>query len=264
MKLAVVTLFPEMFSAIIGYGITSRAVSHRVVEINFYNPRSYTNDNHQTVDDRPYGGGPGMVMTIEPLRQAILAARDWAGVEDKSGHTNRPKVVYMSPQGRMLNQQVINDFADQAQNLVLVAGRYEGIDERLLEVEIDEEWSIGDYVVSGGELPAMVFMDALMRQLPGVLGHDQSAAQDSFAEGLLDCPHYTRPDDYQGRRVPDVLLSGNHEEIRRWRLKQSLQRTMERRPELIAALSSDKEQRELLLEIRAGKEDQSDKRSDKP
>ncbi len=264
MKLAVVTLFPEMFSAMIDYGVTSRAISNRVVEVDFYNPRSYTSDRHQTVDDRPYGGGPGMVMTIEPLRQAISAARDWAEIEDKLSPISGPKVVYMSPQGRVLKQQIVNDFADQAQNLVLVAGRYEGIDERLLAMEIDEEWSIGDYVVSGGELPAMVFMDALIRQLPGVLGHDESAAQDSFAEGLLDCPHYTRPEDYQGQRVPEVLLSGNHEKIRRWRLKQSLQRTLERRPELIAALSTNEEQSELLLEICAGKEDPSDYGSDKP
>lgn len=262
MKLAVVTLFPEMFSAIIDYGVTSRAIGNRVVELNFYNPRSFTSDPHQTVDDRPYGGGPGMVMTIEPLRQAISAAREWAGlesgneagIESESSHISRPKVVYMSPQGRLLNQQIVNDFAGQAQNLVLVAGRYEGIDERLLAMAVDEEWSIGDYVVSGGELPAMVFMDALMRQLPGVLGHHESAAQDSFATGLLDCPHYTRPEDYRGQRVPEVLLSGDHEKIRRWRLKQSLRRTLERRPELIAALSSDEEQSALLSEMRAGKE----------
>ena len=245
MKLGVVTLFPEMFSALTEYGVSGRAISKAVVEVGLYNPRSYTSDKHQSVDDRPYGGGPGMVMTIEPLRKAILAAKSWASADAE--HTAR--VVYMSPQGRVLNQQVINGFARQDQNLVLVAGRYEGLDERLLALEIDEEWSLGDYVVSGGELPAMVLMDALMRQLPGVLGHASSADQDSFARGLLDCPHYTRPEDYEGKKVPAVLLSGNHEDIRRWRLKQALSRTLERRPELLTDLSLDDEQSELLAEI---------------
>ena len=262
MKLAIVTLFPEMFSALTDYGISGRAISQGIVAVGLYNPRTYTSDRHQTVDARPYGGGPGMVMTIEPLRKAILAAKEWteSGKQESSSQSEglsklegsgKAKVVYLSPQGRVLDQSAINNFAEQKRNLVLVAGRYEGIDERLLIQEVDEEWSIGDYVVSGGELPAMVLMDALMRQLPGVLGHEDSAAQDSFAQGLLDYPHYTRPEDYRGERVPDVLLSGNHKKIRRWRLKQSLARTLVRRPDLITDLSLDDERQELLSEIYA-------------
>ena len=183
-----------------------------------------------------------MVMMIEPLRKAISAAKDWAGDD--------ALVVYLSPQGQVLGQQAVNRFATQ-QSLILIAGRYEGIDERLIALEIDEEWSIGDYVLSGGELPAMVLMDALIRQLPGALGHSDSADQDSFAEGLLDCPHYTRPEDYQGQVVPDVLLSGNHEKIRRWRLQQSLLRTQQRRPDLLDRLELNKEQKALLKEVSA-------------
>jgi len=239
-----------MFGAITDYGVSGRAVRNGVVDVGLFNPRTYTSDRHNTVDDRPYGGGPGMVMTISPLRQAITAAKTWA--DSEAGI--RAKVVYMSPQGRLLNQQAVSSFATQEQNLVLVAGRYEGIDERLLALEVDEEWSIGDYVVSGGELPAMVLMDALMRQIPGVLGHNESAAEDSFAQGLLDHPHYTRPEEYQGASVPDVLLSGNHSEIRRWRLKQSLARTLARRPELLASLSMDEECSELLLQVRSEQE----------
>jgi len=183
-----------------------------------------------------------MVMMIEPLRKAISAAKDWAGDD--------ALVVYLSPQGQVLGQQAVNRFATQ-QSLILIAGRYEGIDERLIALEIDEEWSIGDYVLSGGELPAMVLMDALIRQLPGALGHSDSADQDSFAEGLLDCPHYTRPEDYQGQVVPEVLLSGNHEKIRRWRLQQSLLRTQQRRPDLLDRLELNKEQKALLKEVSA-------------
>lgn len=230
-----------MFSAVTGYGISGRAFGTGLVEIGLFNPRSYASDRHRTVDDRPYGGGPGMVMMVAPLREAISAAREWAEPD--------AKVVYLSPQGSMLDQQRVNSIAVQEQNLVLVAGRYEGVDERLLVLEVDEEWSIGDYVLSGGELAAMVLLDAVVRQLPGVLGHDESAAQDSFAQGLLDCPHYTRPEEIAGQRVPDVLLSGNHEEIRRWRLKQSLARTAERRPDLMAHLSLNEEQRLLLMEV---------------
>ena len=183
-----------------------------------------------------------MVMMIEPLRKAISAAREWAGEE--------ATVVYLSPQGQVLEQSAVNRFATQ-QSLILIAGRYEGIDERLIELEVDEEWSIGDYVLSGGELPAMVLMDALIRQIPGALGHSDSADQDSFADGLLDCPHYTRPDDYQGQQVPEVLLSGNHEKIRRWRLQQSLVRTQQRRPDLLDCLELNKEQQALLKEMSA-------------
>ena len=231
MKIALITLFPEMFSALTDYGISGRAIKNGLVQCNSFNPRDFTEDRHQTVDDRPYGGGPGMVMMIEPLRKAISVAKDWAGDD--------ALVVYLSPQGQVLGQQAVNRFATQ-QSLILIAGRYEGIDERLIALEIDEEWSIGDYVLSGGELPAMVLMDALIRQLPGALGHSDSADQDSFAEGLLDCPHYTRPEDYQGQVVPEVLLSGNHEKIRRWRLQQSLLRTQQRRPDLLDRLELNK------------------------
>lgn len=242
MKLAVVTLFPEMFTAITGYGVSGRAVDKHLIEIELFNPRAYTSDRHQTVDGRPYGGGPGMVLTIGPLRRAISAARDWTGAN--------VKVVYMSPQGRLLNQQSVVSFAEADSNLILIAGRYEGVDERLLALEVDEEWSIGDYVLSGGELPAMVLIDAILRQTPGVLGHCQSAAEDSFAQGLLDCPHYTRPEEYEGRFVPGVLLSGDHEAIRCWRLNESLLRTWQRRPDLLENLSLNEEQSEMLAEIR--------------
>jgi tRNA (guanine37-N1)-methyltransferase len=238
MQIGVITLFPEMFDAVVDYGITSRAVDQGLLTVDCWNPRSFTADRHQTVDDRPYGGGPGMVMKIEPLRAAIQAAR---------AALPTGRVLYMSPQGRPLDQAGVAELAGRGQ-LILVAGRYEGIDERLLELEIDEEWSLGDYVLSGGELAAMVMIDAVTRLLPGALGDDLSAAQDSFSDGLLDCPHYTRPEDYQGRKVPDVLLSGNHEAIRRWRLKQSLGRTHRRRPELLEALALNKEQRKLLDE----------------
>lgn len=242
MKIALITLFPEMFSALTDYGISGRAIKNGLVQCNSFNPRDFTEDRHQTVDDRPYGGGPGMVMMIEPLRKAISVAKEWAGDD--------ALVVYLSPQGQVLGQQAVNRFATQ-QSLILIAGRYEGIDERLIALEIDEEWSIGDYVLSGGELPAMVLMDALIRQLPGALGHSDSADQDSFAEGLLDCPHYTRPEDYQGQVVPEVLLSGNHEKIRRWRLQQSLLRTQQRRPDLLDRLELNKEQKALLKEVSA-------------
>ena len=237
MKIALITLFPEMFKAITDYGISGRAVNQGLLEISSFDPRDFTDDPHATVDDRPYGGGPGMVMMIEPLRKAISAAKDWIQGE--------PLVVYLSPQGKVLQQSAVNQFATQ-QSLILIAGRYEGIDERLIELEVDQEWSIGDYVLSGGELPAMVFMDALIRQLPGALGHKESASQDSFADGILDCPHYTRPDKYEGLDVPEVLLSGNHEKIRQWRLKQSLLRTKQRRPDLLDKLELNDEQIALL------------------
>jgi tRNA (guanine37-N1)-methyltransferase len=239
MKIALITLFPEMFEALTGYGISSRAVNQGLVEVSSFNPRDFTDDPHATVDDRPYGGGPGMVMTIEPLRKAIGAAKNWIQGD--------PLVVYLSPQGKVLQQTAVNQFAT-GQSLILIAGRYEGIDERLIELEVDQEWSIGDYVLSGGELPAMVFMDALIRQLPGALGHKESANQDSFADGILDCPHYTRPERYEGLDVPEVLLSGNHEKIRQWRLKQSLLRTKQRRPDLLEKLELDDEQKALLKE----------------
>ena len=240
MKIGVVTLFPDMFDAVIDYGITSRAVDQGLLALVCWNPRDYTSDRHRTVDDRPYGGGPGMVMKIEPLRAAIQAAR---------AQMKTARVAYLSPQGRPLDQAGVVELAARDE-LILVAGRYEGIDERLIETEVDEEWSIGDYVLSGGELAAMVMIDAVTRLLPGALGHEQSAAQDSFAAGLLDHPHYTRPEEYEGRRVPEVLQSGNHEAIRRWRLKQALGRTWQRRPELLAALTLDDEQQALLEEFK--------------
>ena len=242
MKIALITLFPEMFAAVTDYGISSRAVKEGLLEIASYNPRDFTEDRHQTVDARPYGGGPGMVMMIEPLRRAISAAREWTD--------ENPLVVYLSPQGKVLNQVAVNGFASQ-QSLILIAGRYEGIDERLIQMEVDEEWSIGDYVLSGGELPAMVLIDALIRQIPGALGHQDSADQDSFANGLLDCPHYTRPEQQDGQQVPEVLLSGDHEKIRRWRLQQSLVRTQQRRPDLLDRLELNKEQQALLKEVSA-------------
>ncbi len=240
MKIALITLFPEMFKSVTDFGISGRAVRNGLLDIVCFNPRDLTDDTHRTVDDRPYGGGPGMVMLIEPLRKAICKAREWTGPE--------ALVVYLSPQGKVLDQASVNSFA-QKQNLILIAGRYEGIDERLIELDVDEEWSIGDYVLSGGELPAMVLIDALIRQRPGVLGHEDSADQDSFAAGLLDCPHYTRPDSYEGKKVPTILLSGDHEKIRRWRLQQSLQRTQQRRPDLMDRLELNKEQRALLKEM---------------
>ncbi|KPK53840.1 MAG: tRNA (guanine-N1)-methyltransferase, partial [Thiotrichales bacterium SG8_50] len=200
-----------------------------------------TCDRHRTVDDRPYGGGPGMVMMAAPLIDAMRAAREAQGSD--------APVIYLTPQGRPVNHELIKVYSEKP-GLILLAGRYEGIDERVIENEVDEEWSIGDYVLSGGELPAMVVIDALTRQLPGALGDADSAEQDSFVRGLLDCPHFTRPEDFHGQSVPDVLLSGDHEAIRRWRLKQSLGRTWERRPDLLAQLELDQEQQQLLDEYK--------------
>jgi tRNA (guanine37-N1)-methyltransferase len=247
LKIALVTLFPDMLKAVTEFGISGRAVRQGLLELATWSPRDFAHDKHKTVDDRPYGGGPGMLMMVQPLRDAINAARDWAnaGIEG----TGIAKVIYLSPQGKVFNQQAAVSMA-VGTNLVLVAGRYEGIDERLIQTLIDEEWSIGDYVLSGGELAAMVVVDAITRLLPGALGHEQSAEQDSFTEGLLDCPHYTRPEDFDGMRVPDVLLSGNHAQIRRWRLKQSLGRTWQRRPDLLQAIKLTEEQQVLLTEFR--------------
>ncbi len=241
LKIAVVSIFPEMFNAIADFGISGRAIKQGLVELKTWTPRDFAHDRHSTVDERPYGGGPGMVMMVQPLRDAIAAARSWAG--------NDAKVIYLSPQGRTLDQTSVTELSGYP-NMVLVAGRYEGIDERLLQTVIDEEWSIGDYVLSGGELPAMVLIDAVIRMVPGALGHALSAEQDSFTDGLLDCPHYTRPEDFEGMRVPEVLLSGNHELIRRWRLKQSLGRTWLRRPDLLQARNLTEEQQKLLTEYR--------------
>lgn len=241
MEFAVVTLFPEMFAALRDYGVSSRAIRSGLAGLTLVNPREFTADVHRTVDDRPYGGGPGMVMLPEPLLKAIDKARSLVGAEAKT-----PRVVYVSPQGKPFCQQMAEEIVAKAEPVVFVAGRYEGIDERIIELAVDEEWSLGDYVLSGGELPAMVMMDTMMRLIPGALGHKKSAAEDSFTEGLLDCPHYTRPEDYQGHRVPEVLLSGNHELIRRWRLKQALGRTWLRRPDLLARKALSDEEQALL------------------
>lgn len=245
MQFELITLFPEMFEAITGYGITGRAVKQGLMTVNCHNPRSYTHDRHHTVDDRPFGGGPGMVMKIAPLEAALLTAKEQAPTA---------KVIYLSPQGKKLTQLAIQQLATE-QALILIAGRYEGIDERFIESFVDEEWSIGDYVLSGGELPAMVIIDAITRQLPGALGCNESAQQDSFMDGLLDCPHYTRPEEYNGQRVPDVLLSGNHEHIRRWRLQQALGRTWQRRADLLDSRSLSGEEQKLLDEYLAQRND---------
>ncbi len=244
MKFSIVTLFPEMFKAITESGVTSRAVKNGLLELDFVNPRDFTRDVHRTVDDRPYGGGPGMLMLVEPLSAAINQAKQnlvTKGVE-------QAKVVYVSPQGKRFDQYAARAFSQQT-GMIFLCGRYEGVDERIIEM-VDEEWSIGDYVLSGGELPVMAMIDATARLLPGVLGHKDSAAEDSFFEGLLDCPHYTRPEDFQGRVVPPVLLSGNHAAIRRWRLKQSLGRTWQRRPDLLESKTLTAEEAKLLQEYR--------------
>ncbi len=241
MWFGVVTLFPEMFEAVKSFGVTGRAVRNGSIELQCWNPRDFTLDKHRTVDDRPYGGGPGMLMKVQPLRDAIHAAKAAAGDDEVS-------VIYLSPQGRRLDHNGVQELANR-KKLILVAGRYEGIDERLIETEIDEEWSLGDFVLSGGELPAMTMIDAVSRLVPGVLGHQDSATEDSFSDGLLDCQHYTRPEQFDGMQVPGVLLGGNHEEIRRWRLKQQLGRTWKRRPELLDSLELTKEQQALLKDF---------------
>lgn len=238
MRIDVITLFPEMIRELCGYGIPRRAAERGLVELFTWNPRDYTRDRHRSVDDRPYGGGPGMVMQVQPVADAIAAARRAGG---------RGPLVYLSPQGRRLDQAAVRRFAG-LDGLMLLAGRYEGIDERLIEREVDEEWSIGDYVLSGGEPAALVLIDALVRLLPGALGDAQSAQLDSFMDGLLDYPHYTRPEVVGGRRVPEVLLHGNHTEIERWRMKQSLGRTWERRPDLLAGCRLNEQQQALLEE----------------
>jgi tRNA (guanine37-N1)-methyltransferase len=225
MQLGIVSLFPDMFAAL-NYGITGRAITQGHLDLSYWNPRDYVlaSSSHRSVDDRPYGGGPGMVMTIQPLRAAIKAARNFLG--------SQTQVLHLSPQGELLTQAGLATMASERQ-LILVASRYEGVDERLIRLEVDAEWSIGDYVLTGGELPAMVMIDALIRLQPGVLGHESSALEDSFMNGLLDCPHYTRPEDYEGLQVPKVLLQGNHQAIATWRLREALGRTWLRRPDLL-------------------------------
>lgn len=238
----VVTLFPEMFAAITEHGVIGRAMKCGLVSLDTWNPRDFAHDRHRTVDDRPYGGGPGMLMKVQPLQGAIRAAKEQGG--------EGVRTVYLSPQGARLDHHKVTELATY-DRLVCVAGRYEGVDERLIESEIDEEISIGDFVLSGGELAAMALIDTVSRAVPGVLGHSQSAQQDSFVDGLLDYPHYTRPESFEGMRVPGVLLSGDHEKIRRWRLKQSLGRTWQRRRDLFDAIELSKEQQVLLQEFMA-------------
>ena len=239
MRIDVITLFPDMVQTVIEHGVVSRAANQGLLELQLWNPRDYTADRHRTVDDRPYGGGPGMLMKVEPLRACIGDVRQ---------HNPDAKLVYLSPQGKLLQQGLVNQAAQQG-DLILLCGRYEGIDERLIQLEVDEEWSIGDYVISGGELAAMICIDAITRQLPGALGHEDSAELDSFTNGLLDCPHYTRPEVVDGLSVPQVLLDGHHQQITDWRDKQALGRTWQRRPDLLQQVELDARQQALLDEF---------------
>jgi tRNA (guanine37-N1)-methyltransferase len=239
MRFDVITLFPEAFRALDAQGVTGRALERGIASLHLWNPRDFTHDVHRTVDDRPYGGGPGMVMKVEPLAAAIAAAKAAAPTS---------RVAYLSPQGQTLDQAAIGRIA-AGPGWILIAGRYEGIDERLVERLVDEEWSIGDFVLSGGELPAMVVMDAVIRLLPGALGHQDSAREDSYMDGLLDCPHYTRPETVEGVPVPPVLLSGDHAAIARWRRRQALGRTWLRRPELLERRGLDADDQALLDEF---------------
>lgn len=239
MRIDVVTLFPEMIREQSAYGIQGRAIDSGLLRLVTWNPRDFSEDKHRCVDDRPYGGGPGMVMQVQPLRSAIQQAR---------GAAAAAPVIYLSPQGERFDQRKARQLAGLGR-IILVAGRYEGIDERLIGLEVDEELSVGDYVLSGGELPALIVMDAVTRLLPGALGDADSAQQDSFMDGLLDYPHYTRPEETEGLRVPEVLLGGNHRDIRRWRHKQALGRTWIRRPDLLDAMQLNEEQQGLLNEF---------------
>ena len=247
MRFDVVTLFPELFGAPLEVGVTRRAFESGQVQVKLWPLRDFAEDNYRRVDDRPYGGGPGMVMLPEPLETAINAAK----AKQQEAGVTQSRVIYLSPQGKPLTHERVMQMVQADEGLILLCGRYEGIDERLIERCVDEEISIGDFVLSGGEIPAMALIDAVVRQLPGVLNDAQSAVEDSFVSGLLDCPHYTRPEEYEGLRVPEVLLSGHHEKIRRWRLKQSLGRTWQRRPELLAGRKLSKEETQLLAEYRA-------------
>lgn len=251
MRLGIVTLFPEMFAAITDYGISGRAVRDGIVSLDYWNPRDFTSDKHRTVDDKPFGGGPGMLMKTEPLVASIQAAKKDLQSAPVNGAdaTAATKVVYLSPQGKTLRQEHIVELAKR-QSMVLVCGRYQGIDARILDSEIDEEWSLGDFVLSGGEIAAMALLDALIRFQPGALGDKESANQDSFATGLLHSPEYTRPQSFSGADVPPVLLSGDHEAIRLWRAQQSLGMTWLKRPDLLDAMSLDDEQRRLLEEFK--------------
>lgn len=240
-----ITLFPEMFTAVTAAGITRRALERGLWSLSCWNPRDATTDNHRTVDDRPYGGGPGMVMLPGPLEKTIAAAKAARG----GGAQVATKVIYLSPQGAPLTHARVLELS-AGDGAILLCGRYEGVDERLIERCVDEEISLGDFVLSGGEVPAMALIDACVRQLPGALNDDASAVEDSFVKGLLDCPHYTRPEEYEGMRVPEVLTSGNHEQIRRWRLKQALGRTWLRRPQMLERRGLSSEEARLLEEFR--------------
>jgi tRNA (guanine37-N1)-methyltransferase len=241
MRFDVISLFPELVAAVTRCGVTGRAVEQQRIQVQCWNPRDYAEDRYKTVDERPYGGGPGMVMQAEILHRTLTAA--------KAAAAPATKVALLSPQGRTLTQDAARELISRP-GIILLAGRYEGIDERLIEATVDEEWSIGDYVLSGGELAAMVMIDVLARLLPGVLGDAESAEQDSFMQGLLDCPHYTRPEVWQDRPVPQVLLSGNHAEIARWRRRQALGRTWQRRPELLQRVQLSDADRRLLEEYK--------------
>lgn len=253
-RIDVISLFPEMFEAL-KYGITGRAIRNGLITVDVTNPRNFTSDKHKTVDDRPYGGGPGMLMKVQPLKEAICSIRERAvsGNGEKSANEDpsaieKPKVVYLSPQGQPLTQDIVK-LLSSSEQLILLAGRYEGVDERLIEHYVDYECSIGDYVLSGGELPAMVLIDALIRLIPGALGHNESALKDSFYSGLLDHPHYTRPENFAGECVPQVLLSGDHKKIEQWRLKQALGRTWQRRPDLLENRQLNEEEQLLLQDF---------------
>jgi tRNA (guanine37-N1)-methyltransferase len=243
MRFDVITLFPELVQAVIASGIVGRAAKANLIDLHCWNPRDYTTDVHRTVDDRPYGGGPGMVMKPDCLVTAIKEVRAVNAREDRA-----TKVIYLSPQGKTIHQAAIKKMSTE-QGLILLCGRYEGIDERILEMEVDEEWSLGDYVLSGGELGAMVLIDGITRLLPDVLGHKDSAEQDSFSDGLLDCPHYTRPEVFSGKEIPAVLKSGNHQRIASWRRQQALGRTQQRRPELLEKRILDAEDKTLLRDF---------------
>lgn len=240
MRFDVVTIFPDLVRTMVDYGIPARAQARGLLELATWNPRRYAHDRHRSVDDRPYGGGPGMVMKVQPLRDAIEAAL--------AARSEAARVIYLSPQGRRLDQAKVQELATQ-RRLILLCGRYEGVDERLIEAQVDEEVSVGDYIVSGGELPAMLLMEAVTRLIPGALGHAGSAEQDSFTQGLLDCPHYTRPEEIDGRRVPEVLLAGDHAAVDRWRYKQALGRTWLRRPGLLKRCRLDEDAQNLLDEF---------------
>lgn len=242
MQFDVITLFPEMVLQAAGHGVTGKALETNLARVNVWNPRDYVIDKHKTVDDRPYGGGPGMVMKYQPLHDAVTDAKK----NHQAGESN--KVIYLSPQGKVITQQVLSEALNLSQ-IILVAGRYEGIDERFITLDCDEEWSLGDYVISGGELAALIVIDAMLRLIPGVLGDSESALYDSHTDGLLDYPHYTRPETIAATTVPTVLTSGHHTDIDRWRRKQALGRTLQKRPDLLKNKQLNAEQKNLLNEF---------------